>query len=112
MEYSGNDFYCDIALRDTSTLKKEYESKNVLAYHRTQPHWPVHIVVVSKKHIKSFTERTAGDDLIIEDIIKVIQTIAQKIEKEVGAVRILTNIGKYQDSKHLHFHISSGDQLS
>jgi len=25
--------------------------------------------------------------------------------------RILTNLGRYQDSKHLHFHINSGEPL-
>jgi len=27
---------------------------------------------------------------------------------EHGACRVLTNLGKYQDSKHLHWHVSSG----
>ena len=34
--------------------------------------------------------------------------IAGKVESEYGAARVLTNLGEYQDSKHLHFHISSG----
>ena len=29
--------------------------------------------------------------------------------RRVPACRILTNLGEYQDSKHLHFHIASGD---
>ena len=28
-----------------------------------------------------------------------------------NSARILTNLGRYQDSKHLHFHISSGEPL-
>jgi len=24
---------------------------------------------------------------------------------------VLTNLGRYQDSKHLHFHVNSGDPL-
>jgi hypothetical protein len=38
MDYSGTDFYCDIAMRGLITLKKEYESDNVLAFHHTNPH--------------------------------------------------------------------------
>ena len=111
MEYKGNDFYCDIALKNTSSLKKEYESENVLAYHHTRPSWPVHIVVVSKKHIPSFTDRNTTDGTIVKEMLDVVKTIAKKVEKEKGGARILTNLGKYQDSKHLHFHVNSGDSL-
>ncbi|MEK9175228.1 MAG: HIT domain-containing protein [Patescibacteria group bacterium] len=103
------DFYCDVALKDPSSLKKEYESKNVLAYHHTRPHWPIHIVVVPKKHIGSFTDLSDKDTEILLEIIEVIKILAKKVEKENGAARILTNLGTYQDSKHLHFHISSGE---
>ena len=111
MEYTGNDFYCDVALKDTSALKKEYESKNVLAYHHTRPFWPVHIVVIPKKHIPSFTNRESVDDAIVTEMLEVIRVIAKRVGDEQGAARILTNLGKYQDSKHLHFHISSGEAL-
>lgn len=111
MEYIGNDFYCEVALKDTSLLKIEYESEGVLAYHHTRPYWPVHIVIIPKKHIPSFTKRTTEDDPILSEILEVIRTIAKKIEEEQGAARILTNSGSYQDSKHLHFHVSSGEPL-
>lgn len=108
MNYSGNDFYCDVALKGLIPLKKEYESENVLAFHHGRPSWPVHIVVVPKKHISSFTTLSAKDTPILLEIVEVLKTLAAKVEKEHGAARILTNLGKYQDSKHLHFHINSG----
>ena len=111
MEYKGTDFYCDVALKDTSSLKKEYESDRVLAYHHTHPFWPVHIVVIPKKHIASFTNRDNQDDPIVTEMLTVIRTIAKKVEEEKGEARILTNLGRYQDSKHLHFHVSSGEAL-
>ena len=39
------------------------------------------------------------------------QQIAAQVEREQGAARVLTNLGSYQDSKHLHVHVSSGDEL-
>ena len=111
MNYKGNDFYCDVALPKKIPLKIEYESENVLAYHHTKPFWPVHIVVVPKQHIDSLY--TVGDDTkhIFDEMIEVIQAIAQHIEKEHGAAAVLTNLGEYQDSKHLHFHITFGKPL-
>jgi histidine triad (HIT) family protein len=111
VDYSGTDFYCDVALRGGVALQKEYESDNVLAYHHTRPFWPVHIVVVPKKHISSFVTLTPEDMPIFLEIVEVLKTISSKVEKEHGAARILTNLGKYQDSKHLHFHINSGEPL-
>ncbi len=111
MEYTGNDLYCDVILKDTLSLRKEYESDNVLAYHHTRPFCPVHIVVIPKKHISSFTNRDSVDDSIVTEMLEVVRKIAKKVEDEQGAARILTNLGKYQDSKHFHIHISSGEPL-
>lgn len=111
MKYGGNDFYCDVALKGEIPLKKEYESANVLVYHHTKPHWPVHIVVVPKRHISSFTSLDTKDTSILLELIDVLKKFASQVENEYGAARILTNLGKYQDSKHLHFHITSGDEI-
>jgi histidine triad (HIT) family protein len=111
MNYSGNDFYCDIAIPRKVDLKIEYESENVLAFHHTKPFWPIHIVVIPKKHIYSFTTLGKEDAAVFLEIVEVLKNLARKTEEEEGAARILTNLGKYQDSKHLHFHISSGEPL-
>jgi histidine triad (HIT) family protein len=110
-DYAGDDFYCDVALRGLVPLRKEYESERVLAYHHTRPFWPVHIVVIPKKHIASFATLSADDTSILLEMVEVIKTLAATVSTEHGAARILTNLGRYQDSKHLHFHVSSGDPL-
>jgi histidine triad (HIT) family protein len=109
--YTGTDFYCDVALKGLVPLRKEYESEHVLAYHHTRPFWPVHIVVIPKKHISSFTTLSDDDTPILLEMIAVMKTLAAKVTAEHGAARILTNLGRYQDSKHLHFHINSGEPL-
>ncbi|HVM73651.1 MAG TPA: HIT domain-containing protein [Candidatus Paceibacterota bacterium] len=111
MEYTGNDLYCDVIMKGEIPLKKEFESENVLAYHHTRPYCPVHIVVVPKKHIASFTALTKDDEPLLLEIVEVLKIMASKVEKEHGAARILTNLGTYQDNKHLHFHVVSGDPL-
>lgn len=111
MKYTGIDFYCDVALKGETPLKKEYESENVLAFHHTNPLYPVHIVVIPKKHIPSFTTVTDEEMPIFLEMVQVIKTIAHQVEEKYGAARILTNLGKYQDSKHLHFHVNAGDPI-
>jgi histidine triad (HIT) family protein len=107
-QYAGHDFYCDIAIPKKVALRIEYEDDQVLAYHHTRPFWPLHIVVVPKKHIPSFTDRHEGDDELVLAVLAVVKRLAKKVEIEKGECRILTNLGRYQDSKHLHFHVSSG----
>ncbi len=112
ISYQGNDFYCDVAIPRKVALDVLYESEHVLAFRHTRPHWPVHIVVVPRKHISSFTEMGAGNDMeIFQEMVNVMQGIAANVERKHGAARILTNLGRYQDSKHLHFHINSGEPL-
>lgn len=82
------------------------ETENVLAYYHTRPFWPVHIVVVPKRHVASLLE--VENELLVE-IFDVIKKVATKVLEEHGAARVLTNLGEYQDSKHLHFHVNSGD---
>ncbi len=112
MEYSGNDFYCDVALAGAVPLQKEYESDTVLAFHHTRPSFPVHIIVIPKRHISSLLTLGPDDEATLLEMIDVIKEVATKVEKQHGAARVLTNVGEYQDSKHLHFHVTSGEQIA
>lgn len=111
MHYEGTDFYCDVALQATETLNKEYESEQVLAFHHTRKRFPVHIIVIPKKHISSLLTITNDEQPIFLEMLRVIQTVAAKVVQEHGSARVLTNLGDYQDSKHLHFHITFGEQI-
>ena len=102
------DFYCDEVFSGKTPVEKVIETENVLAYHHTRPFWPVHIVVVPKQHVDSLL--TVENDLLIE-LMVVAKEVAKRVLDEHGAVRVLTNLGEYQDSKHLHFHVLSGAEL-
>jgi histidine triad (HIT) family protein len=68
-------------------------------------------VVVPKKHIPSFVDYAPSDEPVIRDLLAVVRRIAANVTESEGACRVLTNLGDYQDSKHLHFHVSSGQPL-
>lgn len=107
----AEDFYCEEALSGRTPVTKIHETDNVLAFHHTRPFWPVHIVVIPKRHIGSLLTLEPDDNELLIELFDVIKQIADRVVAEHGAARILTNLGKYQDSKHLHFHINSGDPL-
>ena len=106
-----DDFYCDEALSGRTTVRVVVGTDEVLAFHHTRPFWPLHIVVVPKRHVPSLTDLGDHDPTIITTVMDVVRSIAAEVEREHGAAAVLTNLGAYQDSKHLHFHVSSGDPL-
>ncbi len=68
----------------------------------------MHIVVIPKRHISSLLTLEETDDALLLELLRVVREVAKEVLEEHGACRVLTNLGKYQDSKHLHWHVSSG----
>jgi histidine triad (HIT) family protein len=106
-----SDFYCDEALSGRTPVKVVKETDDVLAFHHTRPHWAVHIVVVPKVHIPSLTNLGGHSIELVHQVLDVVREVAALVEREHGACRVVTNVGAYQDSKHLHFHVGSGEIL-
>jgi histidine triad (HIT) family protein len=103
------DFYCDEVLSGRTPVKVVRETVNVLAYHHTRPFWPVHIVVIPKRHISSLLALGENDEALLLELLRVVREVAKEVQEQHGACRVLTNLGKYQDSKHLHWHVSCGE---
>lgn len=110
-DYSGEDFYCDVALRNSAVLEVIEEDDRVLAFRHTRPTWSTHIVVVPKRHIASLTTLSAVDEEDVRALLAMVQRVAARVERTQGAARVLTNLGRYQDSKHLHIHVYSGERI-
>ena len=106
-----SDFYCDEVLSGNTTVQIVAETDRVLAYHHTRPYWPVHIVVIPKQHVPSLTDLGSASDKLLHEILAVVREVASTVEQDHGKARVLTNLGEYQDSKHLHFHVNSGEPL-
>ena len=103
------DFYCDEVLSGKTDVRVVRETERVLAYHHTRPFWPVHIVVIPKVHVPSLIDFGDVDEGILAELLDVVRDVAAEVTNQHGAARVLTNLGRYQDSKHLHFHVNSGD---
>lgn len=106
-----DDFYCDEVLSGNTPVDIVLETDHVLAYHHTRPYWPVHIVVIPKRHIASLLDLTAADDVLVLELMRVIRDVAAQVTAQEGACRVLTHLGRYQDSQHLHWHVSAGPPI-
>ncbi len=85
-----------------------HEDARALAFRHTQPIYDVHVVVVPKRHIASLTAATADDEKDLRALFVAIRDVTAQVEREHGGARVVTNVGAYQDSKHLHVHVVSG----
>ncbi len=103
----SNDFYCDFVLNGAIEVEVERDTERVLAFHHTQPSYPLHIVIVPKAHIATLSD--LNDLTLVSEIFAVAQSIVRERRLDASNYRIITNGGSFQDSKHLHFHVISGE---
>jgi histidine triad (HIT) family protein len=106
-----NDFYCDEVLSGRTPVERVLETDGVLAFHHTRPAYPIHVVVIPKQHIPSLLDLTKSDDDLMLELLGVLRQVAAHVVAEQGACRVVTNLGSYQESKHLHWHVISGNPL-
>lgn len=99
----SEDFYCDFVLSGKIEVKRIKETENVLAFYHTKPSYKTHIVVIPKNHI--YNLNSVADFEIIKEIFIVIKDVVKELN--LKDFKIINNNGKYQDSKHLHFHVIS-----
>ena len=103
-----SDFYCDFVFSGKIKVNKVKETKTLLAFHHTKPSYDIHIVIVPKEHIPTLTD--VKDLNLIKEVFEVAQEIIKESKFNQTNFRIITNGGSFQDSKHLHFHLVSGDK--
>jgi len=108
---TANDFYCQQILTGRLPVEKVHETARVLAFHHTRPAYPVHLVVIPKMHVPSLVDLGAEGDGLLVEILSVVRRVAAQVVREHGACRVVTNLGQYQDSKHLHWHVIFGERL-
>ena len=109
--YTGDDFYCDVAIPDVGALDALHDDEWILAFHHTRPFWSTHVVVVPKRHIASLATVGKDDASLMTRLFVVVQAVARDIEGRTGAASVVTNLGRYQDSQHLHVHVHSGERV-
>jgi histidine triad (HIT) family protein len=109
-EENKYDFYCEEALSGKTKIDILFDSPDVLAFYHTKPFWEKHIVIIPKKHIKDLISVSDEDMQIITQIMKVARDLAKDLDLTEG-VKVLTNLGKFQDTPHVHFHLAQGKEL-
>ena len=91
-----------------------YEDDLCIAFDDINPQSPVHVLVIPKKHIVSFSDASSGDAELLGHLCLVCARVAA--EKGIGedGYRVVVNKGEEagQSVFHLHLHVLGGRRMS
>ena len=101
--------FCQIVSGKTSTHFL-FENDKVVVFKDINPHAPVHLLIVPKKHIRSINDLKDDERDIISDMIMVAKTMAKKMAVYKTGYRLFFNVekGGGQVIFHLHLHLIGG----
>ena len=91
-------------------VRRLYESETLLAFSHPQPSYPVHILLVPKKAIRSLANVEASDSGLFLEILQTGRLLAQKLDLTQTSYQLILNAGAYQNVPQLHVHLISENQ--
>lgn len=89
-------------------MKKIRESEGLQAFHHARPSYPLHILIVPKQAIPSFTGLGSDHPQILMELIAMVQELVKEFDLDERGYRLIVNGGPYQEIPQLHFHLVSG----
>ncbi|MDF1498019.1 MAG: histidine triad nucleotide-binding protein [Patescibacteria group bacterium] len=91
-----------------------FEDDQVVAFKDRNPIAPVHILIISKKHILSVREATKEDTLLMGRLIMTAKKISDDLKISKKGYKLLIRVGKGggQEVDHIHLHLLGGARLS
>jgi len=87
-----------------------YQDDTLVVFRDINPHAPVHVLIVPKKHMRSINDLTEKDREIVSHMIMVGKDIAKKESVHLSGYKLLFNVerGGGQVIFHLHLHLIGG----
>lgn len=112
-DYRSDCIFCQIAAGKLPTSIR-FQDAEMLAFDDINPHAPIHILVISKKHIDSLTEVTKSDELLLGRMLYRCKLLAEEMNIADSGYRVTINVGKWggQIVPHLHLHLLGGAPLT
>ena len=90
-----------------------YEDNDFLAFRDINPQAKVHVLVITKKEIKSLNDISEEDITLLGKL----QLLISKLAKDLGIAddgyRVISNVNEDggQEVYHIHYHILGGDKI-
>jgi len=87
-----------------------YKNDSLVVFKDIHPHAPVHLLIVSKKHIRSINDIDMKDGGIVSEMILAGKLMAKRTKITESGYKLLFNVerGGGQVIFHLHLHLLGG----
>ena len=101
--------FCQIANGETST-EMLFEKETLVVFKDINPHAPVHLLIVPKKHIRSVNDLTEDESPILSEMVMTAKVMAKQFSVNKSGYRLFINVerGGGQVIFHLHMHLIGG----
>jgi histidine triad (HIT) family protein len=84
-----------------------YENKHWLAFHHPRPDYPLHILILPKRAIRSLMDISNEEPEFYKGLFEVVKALIVQHQLEGRAYRLITNGGSNQSIPQLHWHLVS-----
>ena len=111
-ELKNDCIFCKIAAGEMGTSFVA-ESKQVVAFDDIAPVAPAHVLVIPRMHYDSLHALQVGDGELWQEMLDVVQRVAEEKGIVESGYRVITNAGpdSGQEVPHLHLHVVGGRKL-
>ena len=101
--------FCNISKGQTAT-ELLFENDTLVVFKDINPHAPVHLLIVPKKHIRSINDLMDDERPILAEMIMVARDMAAEVGVSQSGYKLLFNVekGGGQVIFHLHLHLIGG----
>lgn len=101
--------FCPI-VEGTTDTKLLFEDDQLVVFRDINPHAPVHLLVVPKKHIRSINDLAPEDHAIVAALVDRAQKMAVSMGIAQSGYKLVFNVewGGGQRVFHLHLHLLGG----
>lgn len=105
--------FCRIAAGEIPA-KLVLENEHVVAFHDLNPHAPVHVLVIPRRHIVNVGSAEPGDAETLGQVLLACRRVAETLGVAESGFRVVlnTNADAGQSVDHLHAHVLGGRHLT
>jgi histidine triad (HIT) family protein len=110
-DYEPECLFCRIAAGEIPS-DIVHRADDVVVFRDINPRAPTHLLAISRRHLPSAAELTAGDGELLAALFGALRGVAE--EAGADSYRIVTNVGADagQSVFHLHFHLLAGRTMA
>lgn len=105
--------FCKIATGEIPSHKL-FEDDDVVAFEDINPHAPVHVLVIPRRHMRTLNDLTPEDDLVLGRVVRAAARVAQEHGIAGSGYRAVLNCNAHagQSVWHVHMHVLGGRPLN